>query len=350
MTAAMALEAGVRAGLYTSPHLSRFNERFQVDGKPVDDDLLFAALEEVLNRCPELTFFETATVAAFHLFARLGVELAVVEVGLGGRLDATNVVAPMATAITKVALDHTDRLGSTLTAIAHEKAGIAKPGVPLIVGSLAPEALAEVSRSAEAVGAPMKFADRDPELEAFVERHPPALAGGHQRDNAKIAVLLGREAQFSDRAIAGGLRRVEWHGRLETIRSASGEVLLDAAHNADGAAAVARVLAERRLSPARVALVFGAMADKDHATMLAALAPFAEHRVFVAPEGRRAADPAAMALLFPGVVAETAEQALAIGRKSVGPEGLVLVTGSIFLVGAARSILLGLPRDPAVAL
>jgi dihydrofolate synthase / folylpolyglutamate synthase len=350
MTAAMALEAGARAGLYTSPHLSRFNERVQVDGKPVDDDLLFPALEEVMNRCPELTFFETATVAAFHLFARLGVELAVVEVGLGGRLDATNVVVPMATAITKVALDHTDRLGSTLTAIAHEKAGIAKPGVPLIVGSLAPEALAEVSRSAEAVGAPMKFADRDPLLDAFVERHPPALAGAHQRDNAKIAVLLGREAQFSDRAIAGGLRRVEWHGRLETIRSASGEVLLDAAHNADGAAAVARALAERSLSPARVALVFGAMADKDYATMLAALAPFAEHRVFVAPEGRRAADPAAMALLYPGVVAETAERALAIGRKSVGPEGLVLVTGSIFLVGAARSILLGLPRDPAVAL
>jgi dihydrofolate synthase/folylpolyglutamate synthase len=351
MTAAMAVEAGTRVGLYTSPHLSRFNERVQVDGKPVDEDFLLAAVEEVLDRAPELTFFETVTVAAFHLFARVGIELAVVEVGLGGRLDATNVLeAPLATAITRIAFDHTDRLGSTLTAIAHEKAGIAKPGVPLVLGPLVPEALAEVSRRADAVGAPLRFTDRDPELDAFVTRHPVALSGAHQRDNAKIAVALGREAKFSDRAIAAGLRRVEWHGRLETIRLASGEVLLDAAHNADGAEAVAAALAERRVAPERVALVFGSMADKDYTAMLAALAPFAAHRVYVAPEGRRAADPAAMALLWPGVVASALDKALAIGRKAVGPEGLVVVTGSIFLVGAVRSLLLGLPRDPAIAL
>jgi dihydrofolate synthase/folylpolyglutamate synthase len=351
MTAAMAVEAGAKVGLYTSPHLSRFNERVEVDGKAVDEDVLLSAVEEVLDRSPELTFFETATVAAFHLFARIGVELAIVEVGLGGRLDATNILeAPLATAITRIAFDHTDRLGSTLTAIAYEKAGIAKPGVPLILGPLVPEALAEVARRAEAIGAPLRLTERDAELDAFVARHPPALSGAHQRDNAKIAVALGREAQFSEQAIGGGLRRVQWHGRLETLRLASGEVLLDAAHNADGAAAVAAALAERRLPPERVALVFGAMADKDYRAMLTALAPLAGHRAYVAPEGRRAADPEDMARRVPGAVARTTEEALAIGRKAVGPEGLVVVTGSIFLVGAARSLLLGLPRDPAIAL
>jgi dihydrofolate synthase/folylpolyglutamate synthase len=351
MTAAMALEAGVRVGLYTSPHLCRFDERIQIDGRPVPEDALLPALEEVLDRCPELTFFETATVAAFHLFARFGVELAVVEVGLGGRLDATNVLeAPRATAITRIAFDHTDRLGATLAAIAREKAGIAKPGVPLFLGPLAPEALAEVEARAEAVGAPVRRTDRDAELAAFVERHPPALEGAHQRENARIAVALGRQAGLSERAVAEGLRRVRWQGRLETIATPGGEFLLDAAHNADGAEALAAELRAKGVAPEGVALVFGSMADKDYPAMLAALAPLAGHRVYVAPEGRRAADPAAMVHLAPGAVAAHPEHALELGRKAVGASGLVVVAGSIFLVGAVRALLLGLPRDPPVAL
>jgi dihydrofolate synthase/folylpolyglutamate synthase len=351
MTAAMAVEAGVRVGLYTSPHLCRFDERIQIDGRPAPEDALVSTLEEVLDRCPELTFFETATVAAFQLFARFGVELAVVEVGLGGRLDATNVLeGPRATAITSISLDHTDRLGSTLASIACEKAGIVKPGVPLWVGPLPAEALAEVDRAAGLVGAPVKRADRDAELAAFVERHPPALEGAHQRDNAKIAVALGREAGLSERAIAGGLRRVEWRGRLETIRTPSGEFLIDAAHNPEGAEALAASLRARGAAPSEVALVFGSMADKDYPRMLAALAPLAHHRLYVTPEGRRAADPAAMTSIAPGVVASSPDHALELGRKAVGASGLVVVTGSIFLVGAVRALLLGLPRDPAIAL
>jgi dihydrofolate synthase/folylpolyglutamate synthase len=351
MTAAMALEGGVRVGLYTSPHLCRFDERIQIDGRPAPEDALVSALEEVLDRCPELTFFETATVAAFHLFARFGVELAVVEVGLGGRLDATNVLeAPRATAITSVSFDHTDRLGATLAAIAREKAGIAKPGVPLFLGPLLPEALAEVEARAAAVGAPVRRTDRDAELAAFVERHPPALEGAHQRDNAKIAVALGREAGLSERAVAEGLRRVAWSGRLESIATPAGAFLLDAAHNADGAEALAAALRARGATPDRVALVFGSMADKDYPAMLATLTPFAGYRVYVAPEGRRAADPAAMAELAPGALARDPEHALELGRKAVGVEGLVVVAGSIFLVGAVRALLLGLPRDPPIAL
>jgi dihydrofolate synthase/folylpolyglutamate synthase len=351
MVAAMAVEAGARTGLYTSPHLSRFHERIQVDGKPVAEDVLVPVIEQVLDACPELTFFEIVTVAAFHVFARLGVELAIVEVGLGGRLDATNVLeVPLATAITRVSLDHTEYLGSTLASIAREKAGIVKPGVPLVVGPLVPEALAEVLACAESVGAPVRLTDRNTELAAFVERHPPRLDGAHQRDNAKIAVALAREARLSDRAIAEGLRRVEWHGRLETIRSKDGDVLLDAAHNADGAAALAAALRQKNLAPSSVALVFGSMADKDYRAMLASLAPLASHRVYVAPEGRRAADPAAMAEVARGTVATRLDEALSVGRKAVGTSGLVVVTGSIFLVGAARARLLGLPRDPPIAL
>ena len=351
MTAAMALEAGVRVGLYTSPHLCRFSERIQVDGLPVAPDALDAALADVLDRCPELTFFETATLTAFHLFALLSVELGVIEVGLGGRLDATNVIeTPRATAITRISLDHTDRLGSTIGAIAREKAGIVKAGVPLVVGPLVPEAFTEVAARAEALAAPMRFSDRNAELTAFLDGHPPALEGAHQRENGKIAVLLGREAGLSDRAIAGGLRRVVWPGRLETISTNEGDVLLDAAHNPDGARALGAALEKKGILPSNVALVFGTMADKDYPTMLGSLAPLAAHRVYVAPDGRRAADPAAMVPIAPGVVAGSAQAALDLGRKAVGSAGLVVVTGSIFLVGAARALLLDLPRDPAVAL
>jgi dihydrofolate synthase/folylpolyglutamate synthase len=351
MAASMGREAGLRVGLYTSPHLSRFTERIQIDGEPVSEDALVPTLDHVLDRCPELTFFETATIAAFQLFAELGVELAVVEVGLGGRLDATNVLeAPRATAITRIALDHTDRLGTTIASIAREKAGIVKPGVPVVVGALLPDALAEISAAAQIAKAPLRIVDRDLEIASFVERHPPRLDGEHQRENAKIAVVLGRLAGFSDRAIAAGLGRVVWPGRLETVHTDLGDVLLDAAHNQDGAEALAVALRSKGVAPSRVALVFGSMADKDFVSMLAALLPFAEHRVYVAPEGRRAADPAALAAFAPGAIAISAEHALLLGRKAVGPAGLVVVAGSIFLVGAVRALLLGLPRDPAIAL
>jgi dihydrofolate synthase/folylpolyglutamate synthase len=146
------------------------------------------------------------------------------------------------------------------------------------------------------------------------------------------------------------LRRVEWRGRLETIATPGGDFLIDAAHNAEGASALAVALRAKGLAPNDVALVFGSMADKDYPAMLAALAPLARHRIYVAPEGRRAADPAAMTQIAPGAVAVHPEQALELGRKAVGGAGLVVVTGSIFLVGAVRALLLGLPRDPAVAL
>ena len=351
MVDSMARAAGLRVGLYTSPHLARFAERIQIDGEPVSDDRLLASLEGVLDRFPELTFFETATVTAFAIFAETKIELAVVEVGLGGRLDATNVLeAPRATAITRIALDHTDRLGSDLGSIAREKAGILKRGVRAVLGPLGPVALQEVRAVAERIDAPLRFTAADGELASFVARHPPGLAGDYQIENAKIAVALAESLALPAEAMARGLRAARWPGRMERLFTREGEVLLDAAHNPDGAAALAGELARRANAPARVALVFGAMADKDAATMLAFVAPHAEHRFYVAPEGRHATDPARLALHQPGLVVAGAPEALARARTAVGPEGLILVTGSIFLVGAARAHLLGLPRDPPIAL
>ncbi|MET0593440.1 MAG: folylpolyglutamate synthase/dihydrofolate synthase family protein [Polyangiaceae bacterium] len=351
MTESIVRASGRRTGLYTSPHLARFAERIQIDGEPVSDELLTATLEEALDRFPELTFFETATVTAFSIFARANVDLAIVEVGLGGRLDATNVLkAPLVTAITRIALDHTDWLGPDLTSIAREKAGILKRGVTAVLGPLDPESRAEIEICAARVGAPLRPTADDARLAAFVAAHPPGLAGRHQADNAKIAVALAEELEISPGAIARGLAAARWPGRLETLSTQSGEVLLDAAHNPDGALALAEALATRGRDRTEVALVFGAMADKDAVAMLDLLAPHAAHRIYVVPEGRRATDPATLAARAPGHIAASVPDALSRARSGVGPRGLVVVAGSIFLVGAARAELLGLVRDPVVAL
>lgn len=351
MVAAMASAAGKLVGLYTSPHLCRFAERIQVDGRAIDDGLLSSTLEDVLDGAPELTFFETATLTAFIAFAKLEVELAVIEVGLGGRLDATNVLrSPRATAITRIALDHTDRLGNQIASIAREKAGIIKPDVPLIVGPLTPDAMAEIRQIARTMQAPMTLATEDPQLAGIVQAHPLALRGAHQIDNALIASALGQTLDLGLEAIRTGLSKVRWPARLETISTPFGDVLLDAAHNPDGTRSLVSWLETSGRPSRRVALVFGAMADKDYASMLCLLAPLSDHRVYVAPEGRKAADPDVLARLASGTSAPTVSLALRQARDRVGSEGLVIVTGSIYLVGAARAELLGLRRDPPVAL
>jgi dihydrofolate synthase / folylpolyglutamate synthase len=351
MTAAMVSASARLVGLYTSPHLCRFAERIQVDGRNVEQALLARTIGDVLDGAPELTFFEAATLSAFIIFASLDVELAVVEVGLGGRLDATNVLpCPRATAITRIALDHTERLGHTLAAIAREKAGIIKPDVPLVVGPLEPDSMAEVTRIARTMQAPVTFAADDLELRAIVDAHPPALIGAHQIENALVASALAQTLDLGRDAIAAGLGAVCWPGRLEVIATQEGQVLLDAAHNPDGVRTLAGWLEARGAPSGRVALVFGAMADKDYAAMLCSLAPLAAHRVYVAPEGRKAADPAVLARLAPGTPVSSVSEGLRCARDRVGSDGLVVVTGSIYLVGAARADLLGLERDPPVAL
>jgi len=340
MVEAIARAHGKRTGLYTSPHLCRFAERIRVDGEPVTDDALADLLGRALDEGPDLSFFETATLAAFLAFRDARVDVAVIEVGLGGRLDATNVIpTPRAAAITRIALDHTDRLGTTLVEIAREKAGIAKAGLDLVLGAMAPEVRAAIDEVARAAGATTTMLDESAPLPSII-----GLAGTHQKDNARIAAELGRRIGAPARAIQDGLAGVRWPGRLERI----GNVLLDAAHNPDGAEALAAHVRTLGIPPERATLVFGTLADKDWAPMLDTLAPLAKSRLYVAPAGasRSAVDPSAMVARHAGAVSRSLPEALDASRQA----DLTVVAGSLVLVGQARGLLLGLPRDPPVAL
>jgi dihydrofolate synthase/folylpolyglutamate synthase len=359
MVEAIARADGRKTGLYTSPHLCRFAERIRLGGEPVDDDLLSSLLDRALDAGPDLSFFETATLAGFFAFQDARVDLAVLEVGMGGRLDATNVIPPpRAAAITRIALDHTDRLGSTLVDIAREKAGIAKAGVDIVVGAVPRSVREAIDEVAHAHGATTSQTTQ--ETPAVV-----GLPGEHQRENARIAATLGVRIGASPIAIARGIATARWPGRLERI----GEFLLDAAHNPDGADALARHLRSLALAPDCIALVFGTLADKDWTPMLDVLAPLAGTRIYVAPAraSRSVVDPRVMAKRHFGRIAASVEEALAIvggspgpapppglGGPSPAPPGpgrpLVVVAGSLVLVGQARARLLALPCDPAVAL
>jgi len=349
MASAALVAAGHRTGLYTSPHLERFNERIAVDGEPLADGALSAAVAEVRAACPwhdggepedRLSYFEFATLAALVHFARCGVEATVLEVGLGGRLDATNAVVPAVTAVAAIGLDHTQYLGETLEAVAREKAGIFKPGIPAVVHAVQPPGVLEVLRGEAArIGAPFEIAP--PGWDG-----PLSLAGAHQRGNAGLAAASLRALRragltVGESEIARGIATARWPGRLELV----GGVLLDGAHNPDGARALAAALAE--LHPGRpVELVFGALGDKDHRGMLAALAGAVRRLHLVAPSTprARAVEELRGAAAALGMVADQhagVEEALDCARAAARDGAAVVVAGSLYLVGEARARLRG---------
>lgn len=357
MIESMVRAEGKRTGLYTSPHLCRFAERIRIDGAPIADAALADVLERALELGPDLSFFEVATLAAFLAFRDANVEVAIVEVGIGGRLDATNVVPkPRITAVTRVAFDHMDLLGDTLEAIAREKAGIAKPGVPLVLGPMAPEVRAAALEVALRAGAlPIVLGD-DPDAVAL-ESLPIGLRGAYQQDNARIAARVARELGVSKAARQEGLARTSWPGRFEHLEIEAGPYrgawLLDGAHNPDGARALVLALADEaaRGAPAPGAMVFGALADKAWAEMLEALAEVPCPRVYVAPKGRAAADPAQLAERLEGRVSDSLEGGLQAARAAAGGHASpIVVCGSLYLVGAVRALLLDLDTDAPVAL
>lgn len=338
MVESIARARGLRTGLYTSPHLCRFAERIRIDGEPISDPQLADLLAHALHEAPDLSFFETATLTAFLAFRQADVDVGILEVGMGGRLDATNVLPQVKTAaITRIALDHADRLGPTLVDIAREKAGIAKAGLDLVLGPMDPDVRWAIDEVAREHGATTSSID-DVRAPARV-----GLEGEHQIDNARIATVLGRRLGASPDAIATGMATVRWPGRLERI----GPHLLDCAHNPDGARALARYVRALGVPPEGVKLVFGALTDKDWQGMLAELAPLATSRVFVAPRvgARTAVEPRAIAAFGAGEAAASLEAALEPGGAEI-----VIVAGSILLVGQARAALLGLALDPPVAL
>lgn len=345
--------AGQKVGLYTSPHLCRFAERIRIDGMPIDDDTLARLIHEVMDRAPELSFFETATLVAFLAFREAGVETAVLEVGLGGRLDATNVIPPPALAIvTRVAFDHKAELGDTLAKIATEKAGIIKPGSRVILGKLHPDALDAVQERIAAVGAELLPLGSPEPIPGAPLAYPRVAMLG---TNLAVATTAGRALGLSADELARGIEATEWPGRNELLHRDGQELtLLDCAHNPDGAVALSHSLDPGMLgeieSRREIALVFGAIRGKNFKAMLQRLEPVAGHRVYVAPPIHKAVDPQELVQVLSGEIAPDVPSALRRARELVGPRGLVVITGSTFLVGAARAQLLGLPMDPAVDL
>jgi dihydrofolate synthase / folylpolyglutamate synthase len=337
--------AGHRSARYTSPHMVDLTERFVIDGRPVGEDALVAVVGDIQRIVESLlvtgllsappTFFEVTTAAAFELFRRAGVAVAVLEVGLGGRLDATNVVVPAVTAITSIAFDHERYLGSTIEAIAFEKAGIIKPGVPVVIGDLQPEAAAVIHRIARERGADVIRATA-----ADAGSFSIGLAGAHQAGNAAIAVKLldtlsAQGLLVPREAIARGLAQPEWPGRLDRRRLTNGrELLLDAAHNPAGAFALASYLRAEHGGPCP--LVFAAMKDKDTAGMFAALLPAVSHLILTRATSPRSADPSTLEAQaraisdLPVTIAASPAEALEIAWRD-SPR--IVVAGSIFLLG-----------------
>ncbi|HEY5281266.1 MAG TPA: folylpolyglutamate synthase/dihydrofolate synthase family protein [Polyangia bacterium] len=346
LTDSILRQGGLRTGLFTSPHLSRFTERIRIDGAEIDGDHLALLDEAVASTDVSLTFFEISAVLAFLAFAEAKVDVAVLETGLGGRLDATNVCHPVACAITSIALDHEAILGNTLAAIAFEKGSIAKPGVPLFLGPLAREVDDRISEVARAAGAPVKR----PSVDYPPAPVAPALPGPHQLANAALAVAISRQAMtalgrpLGEGEILRGLREVKWPGRLERIGA---DVLLDCAHNVEGALALVAALP---VVPYRV-LVTSIVRDKNAAGMLEVLAPQFDRVVITRSQSDRAADPQQLAQLVlrtragdrQVVCVEEPRAALALAREQARATsgGLVVVAGSIFLVGDLRAHLLG---------
>ena len=349
--------AGHRAARYTSPHLERLEERYVIGEAEVDRAGLEAAAATVRDTAEALqqldkleappTFFECATAIAFELFRRARVRVAVLEVGLGGRLDATNVVTPIAAAITSIDLDHQAQLGDSIGSIAYEKAGIIKPGIPVVCGDLPAEAERVVrdvciERSARFVPA----ASPD-EAERIADASDLSLHGSHQQANARVAIQLLREidmlgVRVDHAAIRTGLTDVTWPGRLERFEYLGADVLIDAAHNPAGARALAAYLRESGWTGC--ALVFGAMRDKDVAAMLAELAPVCSALICTTPDNPRALDATMVASTareipdarwtvsaIPDPAAALTHAARAFPR--------VAAAGSIFLIGPLRGIL-----------
>ncbi len=368
-------EAGLRVGFYTSPHLSCVRERFRINDTFMDEDTfarLLTRVREVLGD-RQITYFECTTALALLWFAEQEVDCAIMEVGMGGRLDATNVIVPELCVITNVAMDHEAHLGDTITQIAAEKAGIVKSGVPVVTGA-ADEVLAVIEARCRELKAPLFRLGREFGIEAVGDRcrysgfGPFAagladlrigLAGRHQRDNTAVAlaaleILVERgfvslDAATIRRAVAG----VRWPGRMEELvvpvpdgDGRSRRFLLDGAHNPAGVAMLCEHLARYRQSGGRVVLLWGAMADKNLADTLPVVARSADRLVVTGMPYERAADPARLRDLVadlptPVDVASDVSAGITLAAGHAGDRDLVCIAGSLYLVGAARRLLVG---------
>ncbi len=389
MLASVLRRAGYRTGLFTSPHLCRVEERFQVDGAPITAAELTTLLNEVRRAAagaprPAITFFEAATAVGFLHFVRRRVDAAVVEVGLGGRFDSTNVCRPAVAVITSISLDHTRQLGDRVAMIAMEKAGIVKPGRPTLSGATAAEARLVIERICRERGSPLRQLGVDFHYDyepGHIEGEPggvsprrdqPArvrvrtrrvwpwlelsLLGEHQAANAALAVacieqLLEAGWVIPDAAVAAGLAATDWPARMEVVGRRP-LVVLDCAHNTASAEALVRTLRES-FPPCRRLLIFAASNDKDLAGMFRILGPHFAH-VFLTPYlgSARSTSPERLAEVLRAVEGPPSMQCAApaaaweAARAAAGPDDLICITGSVFLAGEMRTLLTAEAGNP----
>ena len=363
--------AGFRTGFYSSPHLVNVRERFQINGTCIDEadfaalTARLAAMTSASNRQP--TYFECATLLAFMWFAEQGVDVVILETGMGGRLDATNVAMPRLAIITDISRDHEQHLGPTLAAIAGEKAGIVKPSVPTIFSGRAPEAVPVVEARCRQLRSPLFLFGRDFSAHTatsgtFAYRAitgatraalPLPLQGEHQVVNGALALaaleVLAPVFPVAPETLIAGLQQVRWPCRLELLNVRNGEktvrVLLDGAHNEAGVAALAHELHVNHAG-CRLLLIWGNMADKDMGPVFFDLLSLAETVVLTRTESPRFASPESLFVQLPLAMRakthwrESVEQALAIGMEQAEPGDLVCVAGSLYLAGRARQVLL----------
>ena len=387
---AVLARAGYRVGLYTSPHLSSVRERFRINDTFISEEEFAAMATKIRDVLGDrqITYFEFTTAIAMLWFAQSEVDVAILEVGMGGRLDATNVVVPLVSVITNVSMDHEAYLGNTLAEVAFEKAGVIKPGVPVVSAVAADASRTVVEDACRERGARLLLMGRDfagepvaaqawdyrglGELAADYNGLPCRLGGAHQVVNSALAVatlaVMADELPVSEEAIRSGLAAVRWPGRMEyfCIDSATGaevacaagqeqggvrnpalrRYLLDGAHNPAGVEALRKALADA-FPHDRVIMVWASMADKDIAPMLAAVAPLCARIIFTRPECERSADATQLMAMLPGSCkaqasgAPSVAEALAVAVKEAEADDLIVVAGSLYLIGAARKLLLG---------
>lgn len=354
--------AGLKVHTYTSPHLVRFNERIRLAGELISDDKLNEILDRVEEAMAatggEATVFESTTAAGFVAMAEVPADLAIIEVGLGGVLDATNVIErPLLSVITPIDLDHAEFLGTDLAGIAREKAGIIKAGARCVVGRQSEPAMAEIERRANHVGSPLTVLGVDfdawsergglayQDQTRFLDLPAPALSGAHQFDNAGVAIAAALELDLPEEAIANGLKNVFWPARMQRLtagkyaeqaKAADAELWLDGGHNPHAARALGRVLGDRHAkAPRPLALIVGMLSNKDAGGFFEALNSIDAHVIAVPFEGT-AAKPEALAAVAQGCgfgastaanVDEAMQRALALGA------GRILICGSLYLAG-----------------
>ncbi|HXT11727.1 MAG TPA: folylpolyglutamate synthase/dihydrofolate synthase family protein [Candidatus Angelobacter sp.] len=344
--------AGLRVGLFTSPHLVSFRERIQINRKLISEtDVVRHAreLQPLLNQFPadhHPTFFEAVTMMALRYFAEQKCELVIWETGLGGRLDATNIVTPLASVITNIGIEHSEWLGDTVEKIAGEKAGIIKPKVPAVTTAASGHGLEVITAVAHERGSPLTI------IGAADANQPPLntmnlpLHGPHQRLNAALALAtvrtLSAQIPISDEAVRRGLETVNWPGRMHRIQTASGQtILLDGAHNADGAEAL-RIALQNEFPNAKPAMIFGVFRDKDSTSMCHSLAPLAGRILLTPVHSERTEDPARLVAACresnPNAAIEVCGS-LGDALKKISGSPFIVIAGSLYLVGEAMELL-----------